>query len=165
MTERPSFQDLINKALNLLVFVDLNNPVIVFKCDQKFVNDRLGLFIDDEDDGSSKSRINPERDSFLKMMRDVEPYHKKPTTKNDPPQVTYSQDIIDYTDTLTAWIFEWINSASKKVEFELIEIEKEGLCIRYSPIDHVNIHETSLDDFRDLNESLKEIIVSLRSQI
>lgn len=108
-TERPSFQDLISKALNLLVFVDLNNPVILFKCDQKFVNDRIRMFMDEQQLPATPSKsTNSERDGFLRMMRNAEPFDKSSVksggVKSSESGDLYSQDIIDYTDTLTAWV-------------------------------------------------------------
>ena len=52
-----------------------------------------------------------------------------------------------------------MNSLHKKIEFELIEIEHEGICIRYSPLEHSNIYSTSQIDLDNFKKSLIDVIV------
>lgn len=97
------FSDLVSKALNLISFVDLNNPVIVFKCNQMYVNLRISLFTDEK---PAQAKVESERDAFLKLMRDVEPFEKEKINKSTPASVDeqFSPDILDYADTLTTWV-------------------------------------------------------------
>lgn len=52
-----------------------------------------------------------------------------------------------------------MNSLHRNIEFELIEIENEGICIRYSPLEHANILGTSEGDIKTFDKSLEDIIV------
>lgn len=54
-----------------------------------------------------------------------------------------------------------MNSLHKNIEFELIEIENEGICVRYSPLDHANIYGTNEQDLVFLSKSLEDIMVIL----
>ena len=47
------------------------------------------------------------------------------------------------------------------MEFELIEIENEGICIRYSPIEHVNVCGTNEHDIHVFDKTLDDLIVKL----
>ena len=45
------------------------------------------------------------------------------------------------------------------MEFDLIEIENEGLCIRYSSLEHCNLCGTNEKDLTNFEKSIKEILV------
>lgn len=45
------------------------------------------------------------------------------------------------------------------MEFELLEIENEGVCIRYCPIDHVNILNTTINDLNEFSNLLEQLMV------
>lgn len=51
-----------------------------------------------------------------------------------------------------------MNSLHKSIEFDLIEIGNEGICIRYSPLEHANIHGTNENDIDSFKKSLQDII-------
>jgi hypothetical protein len=51
-----------------------------------------------------------------------------------------------------------MNSLHKSIEFDLIEIGNEGICIRYSPLEHANIHGTNESDIDNFKKSLEDII-------
>ena len=51
-----------------------------------------------------------------------------------------------------------MNSLHKSIEFDLIEIGNEGICIRYSPLEHANIHGTNENDIDSFKKSLEDII-------
>jgi hypothetical protein len=53
-----------------------------------------------------------------------------------------------------------MNSFHKKIELELIEIENEGICIRYSPLEHTNVYETNEYDMKKFDKSMEDIIVN-----
>jgi len=53
-----------------------------------------------------------------------------------------------------------LNSLHKKVELELIEIEDVGVCIRFSPLEHVHVIRTTQQDIDNFTQSLNDIIVS-----
>lgn len=109
--EKFTIKDLISKALNLLVFVDLNNPIIIFKCDQQYINDRISIFNGDNDNVRNKSSENSERDAFMKMMTDVDPFTDKDFERVEAEKRAallnhnkFPTEIIDYTDTLNTWV-------------------------------------------------------------
>ena len=53
----------------------------------------------------------------------------------------------------------------KKLELELIEIEEVGVCIRFSPLEHVNVIGTTQQDIENFSQSLYDIIVGVSSLI
>jgi hypothetical protein len=52
-----------------------------------------------------------------------------------------------------------MNSMHKKIELELIEIGNEGVCIRYSPLEHANSFNTTDRDLDLFKKSLDDVIV------
>lgn len=58
-----------------------------------------------------------------------------------------------------------INSLHKKLDFELIHIQNEGFCIRYCPLDHVNIFGTQRSDLVNFEKSLQDIMTVLDASI
>lgn len=58
-----------------------------------------------------------------------------------------------------------LNSLHKNIELELIEIETEGICIRYSPLEHANVFNTNEHDIKLFDKSLEDIIAILDASI
>lgn len=46
------------------------------------------------------------------------------------------------------------------MEFELVKIENEGICIRYCPIEHANVHDTKLNDLKEFDKSIEQLMVN-----
>lgn len=46
------------------------------------------------------------------------------------------------------------------MEFELLDIENEGVCIRFCPIDHVNIYHTTQKDINEFSKSFEQLMVT-----
>ena len=65
-----------------------------------------------------------------------------------------------FTDALTTWLCDLMNSLHKKIELELIEIENEGICIKYSPLEHTNVYETNEYDMKKFDKSMEDIILT-----
>jgi hypothetical protein len=53
----------------------------------------------------------------------------------------------------------------KKIDLDLIEIENEGVCIRYSPMDHANITGTDENDLEEFATSLGEFMGILNASL
>lgn len=60
---------------------------------------------------------------------------------------------------------ELLNSLHKKIDLDLIEIENEGVCIRYSPMDHANIYGTDENDLEEFANSLSELMGILNASL
>lgn len=141
----------------------------MFKCDLNYVKERLFLFGDVNDSKPIVKKTESVKDSFIKMMQEPESdllYSNKFLEKNaktDPIEkvkIEIDPEIKDYTDTLTTWLCDLMNSLHKKIELELIEIENEGICIRYSPLEHTNVYETNEYDMKKFDKSMEDIIVT-----
>ena len=52
-----------------------------------------------------------------------------------------------------------MNSLHKNIELELIEIENIGVCIRFSPLEHVNVNRTTQKEIDNFSQSLYDFIV------
>lgn len=119
-------------------------------------------------DSKQKKIISAHHQEFLDMI------HEKPEPKEEV--IIYSDEIIEYTDSLTTWVlkliinflinyfliiklFESINE-NHKMEYELIKIENEGVCIRFCPVDHANILNTKLNDLKEFDKSLEKLMVN-----
>ena len=114
VTKINSLGDLFSKALSLLTFVDLKNPIIVFKCDKSYIKERLYLFGSEQPVKPIKkeTKILTSKDEFLQLIQEPEPsllYSKelKQPTTTEPQQVNNNEDsleIKEYADTLTTWV-------------------------------------------------------------
>ncbi|CAF0713119.1 unnamed protein product [Brachionus calyciflorus] len=153
-----SISDLLAKALGFLTYVDLNNPVIIFKCDPEYVKERLFL-TDIKSEKIENSKLQPHQIDFLNFYRG-----EQVNNLNENVEV-FSPEILEYTDTLTSWLFELLTNNNSKLEFELVEIENEGLCIRYCAFEHVNINETNFDDIIKFSKSVNELMNILDASI
>lgn len=104
-TEKFSISELISKAINILAFVDLDNPVVIFKCDQKYVWEKVTLF---NESTVRDKNITREKDDFLRFFKQVEPFDNSDSKQNHESinqDRFLTPDIRDYTDTLTTWVF------------------------------------------------------------
>ena len=104
-TEKFSISELISKAINILAFVDLDNPVVIFKCDQKYVWEKVTLF---NESTARDKKVSREKDDFLRFFKQVEPFDKsdsKQSNESINQDRFMTPDIRDYTDTLTTWVF------------------------------------------------------------
>ena len=148
----------------------MNNPIVIFKCDSAFIKEKLFLFGDSPINASKSSVPREEtcRDEFIKLMQSPEPLLSHHTVKGENEikaadgtqyDAVFSQQTDEYTDTLTTWLCDLMNSLHKNVEFELFEVEHLGVCIRYSPQEHANVYSTSTHDLRMLDKSLQDIVV------
>lgn len=107
----------------------LNNPIIIFKCDPKYIHSRIFLFSDLEekvqpaleDKTVPKKKFDPVKEEFLKMVHDTEPLfpndvdrrpvEEKP--KQNEEKVVYPDEINEYTDTLTTWVKKFVQTQIK----------------------------------------------------
>ena len=123
--------NVIASAFNFIFHVDLTNPVVIFKCDQKYIKERMILFSDASAEQTSvtKKPVDRVRNSFIDMMQDVDPLFegdKKRLKKREKDEeeraregleeVNVSQEIRDYTDTLTTWV----NSSNSMLNFAFV---------------------------------------------
>lgn len=120
VTHTKGLGNVIASAFNFIFHVDLTNPVVIFKCDQKYIKERMFLFSDAvaeaEQAGVSKKPVNRVKNSFIDMMQDVEPLFesdkkrlkKREKDEEEKAREGYesdvSEEIRDYTDTLTTWV-------------------------------------------------------------
>ena len=84
--------------------------MVIFKCDQAYIQQRLFLLAEKiEKKGPS---VDPLKQEFLNMMQDAEfmnPKLKKPSSEPEPepavaPASKFTDEINEYTDTLTTWV-------------------------------------------------------------
>lgn len=89
--------------------MDLNNPIIILKCDQKYIYERM-FFSDSHRDKSDEAK--QVKDSFLKMMKEDVTWDRKAqkleaekkAQEDELNRAIYSDEIMEYTDTLTTWV-------------------------------------------------------------
>jgi hypothetical protein len=146
--ERFSIGDFVTKALSFLTYVELNNPVVLFKCDQKYLFDRLFLYssIEEEEkhtrevaEQERRRKLNPAKEEFLKMMQQKDPLFPNEIKQHEEEQKAkldkekelhdriYSKEVIEYADTLTTWV---INIFLKNIVFK-IEIRRSLEAIAF----------------------------------
>jgi hypothetical protein len=120
VTHTKGLGNVIASAFNFIFHVDLTNPVVIFKCDQKYIRDRTFLFSDvvtgAEQAEAPKKSVNRVKNSFIDLMQDVEPLYesdkkklkKREKDEEEKAREAYesdvSEEIRDYTDTLTTWV-------------------------------------------------------------
>ncbi|XP_025110203.1 putative pyridoxal-dependent decarboxylase domain-containing protein 2 [Pomacea canaliculata] len=78
----------------------------------------------------------------------VAPYAMNSESENDQ-----SSDVI-YFDALNVWLAEALQASDPKVPIETIEVEKEGICIRYCPLENSYAKGTTKEDMEHFIESL-----------
>ena len=101
----------INAIVNLLkTYIELNNPVLIFKCDQAYIQERLIIYggLEKVEKKKTAAKREPtEREQFVKLMHTelVEDLSttKKPE-KQEESEEAMDDEIIDYTNTLTIWV-------------------------------------------------------------
>ncbi|KAK7492827.1 hypothetical protein BaRGS_00015965 [Batillaria attramentaria] len=59
-----------------------------------------------------------------------------------------------YYDALNIWLAEALQASDPKVSIETVEVEREGVCIRYCPIESAPVKGTTKDDVEHFVESL-----------
>ena len=95
-------------------FVDLTQPVVIFKCDQAYIQQRLFLLADKFEKKEKGSMVDPVKQEFMNIIQDAEfmnPKLKKKTS-TEPPEVVsdaltnskFTDEINEYTDTLSTWV-------------------------------------------------------------
>ena len=93
--------------------MDLNNPIIIFKCDQRLITERNFLYGDTLLKKNKNQPANVVRDNFFKMMQDIEPLHPKENKtkkgkhnedENEDETLEKSSELKDYADALTTWV-------------------------------------------------------------
>jgi hypothetical protein len=120
-----------------------------------------------------KRKQDPVKEDFLNMMRQTEPFfpadfkkiEENKKAEHELEKKYFSREIVEYSDTLTTWLCDLINSLHKSLDFELIEIKNEGVCIRYCPLDHVNVFGTLPSDLETFDKSLADIMTVLDASI
>ncbi|CAL1526299.1 unnamed protein product [Lymnaea stagnalis] len=60
-----------------------------------------------------------------------------------------------YFDALNTWLAEALQVANPNVPIDLVEVDKEGVCIRYSPLETAQVKGTTKEEIEQFVESLK----------
>ncbi|XP_005110945.1 putative pyridoxal-dependent decarboxylase domain-containing protein 2 [Aplysia californica] len=60
-----------------------------------------------------------------------------------------------YFDALNTWLAEALVVANPRVPIDLVEVDKEGVCIRYAPLETAQSRGTKKEDIENFVESLK----------
>lgn len=112
--ERKSRKELfLSFCFSFKTYIELNNPVVIFKCDQAYIQERLMIYgglIDKIEKKRSEAKREPsEREQFMKLMHtdlveesSATTSKKKPTEKRE--EETIDDEIVEYTNTLTVWV-------------------------------------------------------------
>ncbi|KAI8797441.1 pyridoxal-dependent decarboxylase domain-containing protein 2 isoform X1 [Biomphalaria glabrata] len=79
----------------------------------------------------------------------VAPYSS--VSVEDPAE---DKDVV-YFDALNTWLAEAQQLANPNVPIDLVEIDKEGVCIRYCPLETAQVRGTKTEDIDQFIESLK----------
>ena len=120
--------DLFVKALSFITFVDLNNPVVIFKCSKSYIKERITFYLEGKQEPEIVKKTqtlkeqlfedvkiseNP-KEEFLKLMQEKEPgllYSKSKNKKDEvkcleltEDEEVFNKEIDEYTDTLTTWV-------------------------------------------------------------
>jgi hypothetical protein len=90
---------------------------------------------------------------------------KKPEKIRTDEEVQLDSEIDEYADTLTTWLCDLLNSLHKNIELGQFDIRGEGVCIRYSPMEHANVYATTEYDLHMFDKSLEDIVTILDASI
>ncbi len=60
---------------------------------------------------------------------------------------------------------ELLNSVHKSVHLDIVNVKEEGLCIRYSPVEHANLLHTRDEDLSQFLKSFEEFLQILDASI
>ena len=58
-----------------------------------------------------------------------------------------------------------LNSIHKKIRLDIITIKTEGICVRYSPIEHANVLKTNDEDIQKFIKSFEDVLLILDASI
>ncbi|XP_060067143.1 putative pyridoxal-dependent decarboxylase domain-containing protein 2 [Ylistrum balloti] len=70
-----------------------------------------------------------------------------------------------YFDALNVWLGETLQAENPGVDLRVAEVENEGVCIRFSPLDSAQARGTAAEDMEALLECLKKQIAILDSTV
>lgn len=82
---------------------------------------------------------------------DIAPYSLT-TTDEEQNQKDHQEQ---YYDALNIWLGETLIEENPNVDLQIIEVEREGVCIRFSPLESAQIRGTTKEDITNLIKSLK----------
>ncbi|XP_067673201.1 putative pyridoxal-dependent decarboxylase domain-containing protein 2 [Haliotis asinina] len=61
-----------------------------------------------------------------------------------------------YYDALNTWLAETLQTSCPKVPVQAVEVDKEGVCIRYAPLETAQVRGTSEEDVKQFVVCMKE---------
>ncbi|KAL5018348.1 hypothetical protein ScPMuIL_004070 [Solemya velum] len=70
-----------------------------------------------------------------------------------------------YFDALNVWLAETLQSDNPKVDIHAVDVEKEGICIRYAPLESAQVLGTSEEDVETLAHSLESQVAILDATV
>ncbi|CAG5122534.1 unnamed protein product, partial [Candidula unifasciata] len=68
-----------------------------------------------------------------------------------------------YFDALNTWLAESLQSSNPRVPIDLVVVDKEGVCIRYAPLETAQVWGTTKEDIEQFAESLKSNLAVLNA--
>ncbi|XP_033734723.1 putative pyridoxal-dependent decarboxylase domain-containing protein 2 [Pecten maximus] len=104
-------------------------------------------------------RYIEEKDEGLQIA----PYSSTSLTTEDNTQEETSSSM--YFDALNVWLGDTLQSENPGVDLRVAEVENEGVCIRFSPLDSAQARGTVLEDMDALLECLKTQIAILDATV
>ncbi|CAH1793436.1 unnamed protein product, partial [Owenia fusiformis] len=128
--------DLFATAIQALVIFEIVNPTVVFKY--------------------SKDRTKP----------DVQ---KAPYAVNNDAEMTEEEKkraaLDSYYDALNVWLVDVLRREVPSIHITPLELENDGICIRFAPLETANTNDTTLEDASNFVDSLTKQLAILDATV
>ncbi|XP_041362368.1 putative pyridoxal-dependent decarboxylase domain-containing protein 2 [Gigantopelta aegis] len=76
-------------------------------------------------------------------------------TANSTEEAPVDKDAV-YYDSLNTWLAETLQTSCPKVPVDAVEVDREGVCIRYAPLETAQVKGTTEEDVKEFIRVLKE---------
>ncbi|XP_052761323.1 pyridoxal-dependent decarboxylase domain-containing protein 1-like isoform X2 [Mya arenaria] len=132
-----TISDLITKAMVALLSFDVLSPTIVFRYTESTEPTNIA----------------------------VAPYAAGGSLEDDEETEEEARRKHEYYNSLNVWLAESVQAENPCVEVTVVDLEREGLCMRFAPLQSAQVLGTSKDDVKAFVRSLKSQISILDATV
>ncbi|KAL3876662.1 hypothetical protein ACJMK2_034467 [Sinanodonta woodiana] len=124
-----SIRELISRALSALLIFEIVTPTVVFR------------YVEDSHDDTGTM---------------VAPYAVSSYIEHDEKDKEEENRKSQYYNALNSWLAETLQMENPKLDIHMVEIEKEGVCIRFAPLESAPVLGTTKEDVEKFISVLKQ---------
>ncbi|KAK3601847.1 hypothetical protein CHS0354_041770 [Potamilus streckersoni] len=158
-----SIRELISRALSALLIFEIVTPTVVFR------------YVEDcKDDADVLSNLeckcnhhcgteNVKSQNMKSTV--VAPYAVSSYIEQDEEDKEEENRKLKYYNALNSWLAETLQLENPKLDIQMVEIEKEGVCIRFAPLESAQVLGTTKEDVQKFLSVLKKHLIILNATV